>query len=513
MLIKKEIIEDKIDYFDPYFGFHRQVAKSEHRLAVEYSNTLYTYGELNRRVSAIASVLAQRGIKKGDVVALALGHNINLIAAPLAALKLGAVYLPVDTRLPQDRLSYICNDANPSVLLVDEILDGITTPENCKQVVLGEHNTTNDQVALDSVEYDPANPAYIIYTSGSTGVPKGVVVTRGNITNYCAWAATKYFDSPSDRIALYSTLSFDFTATCLFPPLSRGCCIDLYDGIKDPFIIKKIIEDGKAEIIKITPAYLEILASLPVRSRALKRLIVGGEDLKVGLAQKVTRSYPSIEIINEYGPTEASVGCMNYTYSLADSDAASVPIGQAIDGVIIELLDEECAPVAVGETGEIFIFGDSVAKEYLGKEDATRSAFLSLPIHPNIPCYRTGDFARRLSDHCMVFAGRRDDQVKIRGHRVELGEIQAVLIAISGVTTSHVFTVSYLSTNELVAAVVLDGSHDVETIVAELKARLLGYMIPRKILTFDKLPMTNNQKVDTNKLVEATKERINGHTN
>jgi len=490
--------------------FFLQVQKNPKAIAAQHDNTVYTYDELGKRVNTIAAALANSGVTHRSVVALAIDHDINLIAAPLAVLKLGAAYLPIDKRLPVARLNFMLLDAQPVLLLATADFLEQLAQNSIPTLDIAALSTENPDGVDEYLLSRPDDVAYIIYTSGSTGNPKGVVVSRGNLANYCAWASSKYFDSVQDRIALYSTLSFDFTATCIFPPLMCGCSIAIYDGVNNAFVLKDILENNQSQIIKITPAYLEVLAELVEQNTVIKRLIVGGEDLKTSLAAKVTERIPGVEIVNEYGPTEATVGCMNHIYSAQDNSESSVPIGKAIDGVQIQLIGDVSESMA-SNSGEIVIFGDSVATKYLNNDEANRAQFISLPNFPNHRCYKTGDFARRNSNGDLIFVGRRDAQVKILGNRVELGEVEATFSRMSFISKVHVTHRNYLSTNEIVAAIVLKEAVHKEKIISEYAKTMPAYTVPATILFMENLPTTANQKIDTNAILMEIKEQRNAY--
>ena len=500
---------DKIMCNDVVSRFRRQALSTPRRIAVYCGSAIYTYEELNSRIDCIAHSLVNLGVKQQCVVALAIEHGVDLIAAPLAVLKLGAVYLPIDKRQPDERLNYMLNDAQPEITIASKGVIKRLERNGRPCCDIDSISTSDEQVTVLQRSVEPSDPAYIIYTSGSTGKPKGVVVSRNNLASYCDWASDQYFDSMSDRIALYSTLSFDFTATCIFPPLMRGCSIDVYDGVNNSFVIKDILQVNRATIIKITPAYLEVLAELVSDKSVIRRLIVGGEDLKTRLAAKVKKRVSSVEIVNEYGPTEATVGCMNYIYSSRDNVESSVPIGSAIAGCSIEILDNHFEPVTNGEVGEIFIFGDSVAIKYLNNKVASSKCFLTLPKISTQRCYRTGDFARRNGSGDLVFSGRKDSQVKIRGNRVELGEVEATFRKLPFISSVCVIHRNCSSTNELVAALVLKEVVSKQQILAEFVKHVPGYMVPGTILLMEKLPMTPNQKIDRKAILMEIEEQRN----
>jgi amino acid adenylation domain-containing protein len=437
-------------------------------------------------------------------VCLAVDHGVELVASVLAVLKIGAAYVPVDTRNPINRTRHIVEDSGASLILHSEqhtdLAAGFRMAKLCTND-LSQHGAIlrpqgmglNDLAS--GVHHDDL--AYILYTSGSTGTPKGVGITHGNLMNYVLWARDRYFQSTDDRIALYTTLAFDFTVTCLFPPLLAGASIGVYDGVADPMAIRGILADPNVNVIKITPSYLHVLSQLWNGQTHIRRLIVGGEDLKVGLAAKVhSQLTRSAEIINEYGPTEATVGCLFHVFDPEMDTGGSVPIGTPIPGMQAHVLDDRGALIEDEREGELCVSGRSVARGYLNGHERSRAAFVNNPFEPGETMYRTGDIVRRNSNGALLFAGRMDDQVKIRGNRVELSEVTAAMLSLPRVASAYVTPVRDHSSQTLAAVVTGDDGLAESEIAAQLQEKLPPYMIPTRLKVIEAIPMTPNQKVD-----------------
>ena len=281
----------------------------------------------------------------------------------------------------------------------------------------------------------PDNVAYIIFTSGSTGTPKGVMIEHRSLVNYIWWAARMY--SSGERLAwpLFSSLAFDLTVTTLFTPLITGGRIVVYRG--DPgvqsMVALKVVDDNAVDIMKLTPAHLAMIRDRDLRTTRLRKFIVGGEDFKTELARDITNaiSHP-VEIYNEYGPTEATVGCMIHRFDIDRDRSPSVPIGVPGANAGIYVLNQALQPTPSGIIGEMFVAGDGLAKGYFNRPDLTDERFLTATdprdgISP-LRLYKTGDLARWNSEGRLEFLGRADHQVKVGGARVELGEIEARLL-------------------------------------------------------------------------------------
>lgn len=254
------------------------------------------------------------------------------------------------------------------------------------------------------------------------------MIEHQNLINYIWWA-NKTYAGENEIFALYSSISFDLTVTSIFTPLIAGNQISIHADDGGEFILHKIMKENLATLIKLTPAHLILIKDMDNRSSSVKKMIVGGDNLKVTVAKEVVDSFGGdIEIYNEYGPTEATVGCMIYKYDVEKDTRASVPIGVAIDNAQIYLLNKYLGPIPTGLLGEIYISGDGVARGYLNRQELTERVFIDNPFRPGEKMYKTGDIARYLSDGNIEYIGREDNQVKLRGYRIELGEIEKSLL-------------------------------------------------------------------------------------
>ena len=302
------------------------------------------------------------------------------------------------------------------------------------------------------------NLAYIIYTSGSTGQPKGVMIEHGSLANYLQWAKGQYLpDEPLD-FPLFSTISADLTITSAFLPLIAGGRVVIYPDAHDGVDISvlRVIDEDAVDVIKLTPSHLALVEDSLASCKRLKKLILGGEDLKTELARRIHDLFGGhIEIFNEYGPTEATIGCMIHRFDPKHDTDNSVPIGKPIDNTQVFILDTFGNPVPPGVEGEIYIGGAGVARGYLHRAELTGERFVERgawsverfkpsgrmgewenerkdalrPTPYASRFYRTGDMARWLPHGNLEFLGRKDHQVKVRGFRIELGEIEAALLA------------------------------------------------------------------------------------
>ncbi len=275
--------------------------------------------------------------------------------------------------------------------------------------------------------------AYILFTSGSTGRPKGVMIEHCSLANYVSWAKRYYLRGEVLDFPLFTPLSFDLTVTSIFVPLASGGRIVVYEEDEGPFdlTLLRVLEDNQVDVIKLTPSHLALVRDRDFSRSRVKKLILGGEDLKTELARHVTAAFGGrVEIYNEYGPTEATVGCMIHRYGEADDANVSVSIGLPAAGAQIYVLERNGAnliPVPAGVTGEIYIGGPGLARGYYQRPDLTEERFVTNPFREGERLYRTGDLGRFHPNGTLEYLGRSDFQVKIRGIRIETGEIESVL--------------------------------------------------------------------------------------
>ncbi|WP_307250427.1 amino acid adenylation domain-containing protein [Croceifilum oryzae] len=483
--------------------FEEQVKSTPHNIAVSCRNESLTYEELNGKANQLARSLVKRGIGRGSMVGILADHSLDLPVAILGILKTGAAYLPIDVQTASDRIQEILVDSEASFLLTNR-----EVPEDVGFMgdVINFQDPqwyTGDGSNLQ-VECFPSDLVYMIYTSGSTGKPKGVMIEHRGLSNYICWAQKTYVKDADDSFALYSSLAFDLTVTSIFTPLIGGNQIRVYPESDENFVLYDILEDNQASIMKLTPAHLSLLQEKTFSNSRIKRLIVGGEELKGSLAQKIQDAFHGkVEILNEYGPTETVVGCMIHRFNPTTDQEAAVPIGIPADNVQIYLLDEKFRPVPKGSIGEMYISGDGVARGYWNRPDLTAQCFIDNPFILGKKMYKTGDLAKFLDHGLIEYVGRKDQQVKLRGYRIELTEIEYRLMKLPYVKEAVVID-RVLSTGQkqLYAYLVkaIDDGISALAIKQDLAKVLPAYMIPAHFLFIDQIPLTKNGKVDRNQL-------------
>ncbi len=483
--------------------FEEQVRKTPGRIAVSFAADNLTYDELNRKANQLARYLRKLGVGPETVVALYASHSLATVIGIIGVLKAGGAYLPVDPNYPAERIRYMLEDSASQLILTNlaifEQYQSYTVIDLNDQLVY--QGDSDDPEPLSG----PNNLAYLIYTSGSTGKPKGVMIEQQGLVNYIYWAGKVYQSQAQEVFALYSSLAFDLTVTSIFTPLISGNRIIVYHDDGSEFVLYQIMRENQVTIIKLTPSHLSLLKDLDNRNSNVKCLIVGGEDLKVNLAEAVHQSFGgAIAIYNEYGPTETVVGCMIHRFDIEKDISISVPIGLPADNVQIYLLDDQLRLRPAESSGEIYIAGDGVARGYHNQADLTRQRFLANPFQPGARMYKTGDLAKRQSDGKLVYLGRKDNQVKIRGHRIELGEIEKELLGIPSIKAACVIDRMYENGAKYLCAYLVPAAAEPATreIRKLLQTKLPDSMIPQYFVIIPELPLTVNGKINRSLLPE-----------
>ncbi len=481
-----------------------------------------TYAELNEKANILANFLKKSGVSKGDIIGVHLTRSPEYIITLLAILKLGAVFMPISSDQPKERIKFMLNDSNCGLVITeanlkDNLLEQITRVEVEKVFEAG------NGIPLENEPCNPEDLAYILYTSGSTGTPKGVCISHGAFANYLNWAS-QYYNEGNEKynFPLFTSIGFDLTITSTFLPLLTGGEIHIFkESNSGPdFSLFDVIKDNRVNTIKLTPSHLAMLESTDLSGWGVKTLIVGGEDFKTSLAQTVTNSVEGqINIYNEFGPTESTVGCIVAKFNPEQHTGISVPIGQPIRNTFALVLDEGMNPVPDGIVGTLFLGGDGVAEGYLNQDGLTKERFVKTPFGRNQKMYDTGDLVRINRDKVFEYMGRVDEQVKINGYRIELNEIEYVYTAMEGIANVVVVPINSqdvcnLSEGNLQVESTLiayfTGNKDVDTEALTRKAnlRLPSYMIPNRLVHLEEFPLTSNGKVDRKKIQEMTLEQI-----
>ncbi len=498
--------------------FDEQVRNAGSAIAIEFNEEIITYQELGERADRLATILREKGVKSNTIVTVLLDRSPDFIISILGILKAGGAFLPIAGDLPEERVQYILDDSQCNIVLTTDRFEPTITDwlkavsDDLDRAVI---NIDSLDLAFDApVAIENSNTstnlAYVIYTSGTTGGPKGVMIEHQSLVNYIYWAAKTYTKGQEASFPFYTSISFDLTITSIFTPLITGNKIVIY-GETDSLVLNQIVDDNKVNIIKLTPSHLRLFKennlSKLVAKTNIKRFIIGGEALETQLAKDIyNASKGDIEIYNEYGPTEATVGCMIYRFDPNDN-SVTVPIGTPISNARIYLLDEFMKPVPERVYGELYISGDCLARGYLFNEDLTNKKFLPSSFINGQRMYKTGDVGRRLPSGELEFVGRSDQQVKINGYRVELSEIECHLKNFDGISEALAVLKKGKKDNKILCAYYKNSGEKnslfEEGILRNYLAGLLPhYMIPAHFIPLSEIPLTKNGKVNYDALPE-----------
>ena len=456
-----------------------------------------TYGELLARSDAVAAWLdAELGESRAPVAVH--GHKEpEMLVAFLGAVKSGRPYVPIDISIPAQRVERIVANAGAALTL---------TPARVDEIV-AEGRTYQTRQAAGS------DPFYILFTSGSTGEPKGVVITHANLSHFVAWMlAEQHFATGEETFLNQAPFSFDLSVMDLYLSLATGGTLfsitkdhvanlkSLYAAFHVSGVTTWVSTPSFAQMCMIERTFTETM--LP----NLRRFLFCGETLAPETAAQLLERFPQAEVWNTYGPTEATVATTSVRITREVVKKWSpLPVGVAMPGTRVVILDEKMERVSDGERGEIVIAGANVSPGYLGRDDLTAKAFFTLD---GEHAYRTGDWGRERETQ-IFFEGRMDSQVKVNGYRIELGDLEANLRALPEIADAVVLPVEKQGRIDALAAIVVlavEKAGSDFAFTAQLKTRLCerlpAYMIPRKFLYVDAFPMTANGKADRRKLAE-----------
>ncbi|MDP1718814.1 MAG: amino acid adenylation domain-containing protein [bacterium] len=471
-----------------------------------------TYRELDEQSNRLAFALKGMGIKRGDRIAFCLHKSLKPIISILAILKVDSAYMPLNAKAPAARIRQMIDDARPTVVICDN---------STADLVKGSEKILNVDEREDAINDLPASPlhfkntvadlAYIIYTSGSTGAPKGVMITHRNIINATDWAVEEFGITEKDRMSQHPPLHFDLSTFDLYCAFKSGATLYLVPEELPlfPGQLMKFIEENKLTIWNSVPSVMVYLSNTGVvngdRMPSVQKIFFNGEGFPARFLAEWMTTFPKKEFINMYGPTETTVQCSFHRIPAPPTDLAKlVPIGKACRNVEIFSVKEGGAVAEAGEEGELYVSGLGVGLGYWNNPEKTAESFIADP-RPgkNGIVYQTGDLVHLREDGNYEFIGRKDFQVKVMGNRIELGDVEAALMALPYIEEAATTVVLARETDgsEIIGFVKLKINKIEATIKTDLVKLIPAYMIPAHIVVMqDALPRTSTGKVDRNKL-------------
>src|SRR5438874_852057 len=508
-------------------AFLRSCEKFPDRPAIEVTGSQLSYSELGERAKSFAATIQANANPRGvPLTAVFAYRSQTAYAGVLGALMAGHGYVPLNRTFPIDRTRLMLEKSTCRSLVVDkksepqlsELLRGLTTPMVilCPDSVdatevsakLPGHRVVGANELLEAECWRLPNVsqngiAYLLFTSGSTGQPKGVMVTHANVLHYVDHVIKRYGIENTDRLSQTFDLTFDLSAHDLFVTWATGACLCVPTQ-------KQMIKPGAF----INEARLTAWFSVPSTAIFMRRLgelkpglyphlrlsLFCGEALPVDVVRDWSRAAPSSVIENIYGPTELTIGCTAYRWnnqtSLAECEQGIVPIGEPFEDMEALIVDEDLREVPAGGQGELIMTGPQLSKGYWCDEEKTKRAFVPITGRKGF-YYRTGDRVRRSApDKPLIYLVRLDNQVKVLGHRVELGEVEAVVRSLSGVGAVVALAWPNSSNADGIELFLETEKFDTESLMKQLKTKLPSYMVPRRIRTLPRLPLNPNGKYD-----------------
>lgn len=481
--------------------FSQSAEKFPDKAAINWKGQDLTFAGLECSSSQLAFALKGLGVKRGDRVAFCLQKSPKAIMAILGILKVDSAYVPLNPKAPEARIAQMIADAQPSVVICEKATRNLVKSGKIFDLDEKAEMLLDMPASQMHCKNTSADLAYILYTSGSTGLPKGVMITHGNIINATDWAVEEFGISDKDRMSQHPPLHFDLSTFDLYCAFKAGATLYLVPEELSlfPGQLLKFIEENKLTIWNSVPSVFVYLWNSGLvkvdRLSIVRKFFFNGEGFPTRFLSEWMKTFPKKEFVNMYGPTETTVQCTFYRIPTPPIDLAKlVPIGKACRNAEVFLVD-----------GELCVAGAGVGLGYWSNPEKTAVSFVADPRPGKAGIvYKTGDLAHLLPDGNYEFIGRRDFQVKVMGNRIELGDVEAALLALPYIEDAAAVAIDLAQTggHELVGFVKLKEAEEESVIKADLAKIIPSYMIPSKIKIVSLLPRTSTGKVDRNKLKE-----------
>lgn len=486
----------------------QQIKKRPKAPAIVFNDTTTTYGDLGKSIAGIAEALDQEHLKPEELVAVAVPKHWAQVSAVMAIHQAGAAYLPIDPSLPQDRISAILEQGNVRVvIMLEEQQDQIALPGHVHSIFA---DTLTSDSPLVVPTYSPEQLAYVIFTSGSTGTPKGVAISHAAARNTCEDMNKRFAINEHDSVLGLARLNFDLSVYDIFGVLGAGGTLVLpaQDQLRNPEEWIHLLHTYSISVWNSVPAQMQMLVmafeqqkgtSAP---RTLRLAVMSGDWIPTGLPERIRASLPSTAIHSLGGATEAAIWSIHYPIENVEVEWASIPYGTAMANQTFHVLGAKGEICPDWVTGELYIGGAGLAKEYYKDAEKTAASFITHP-HTGERLYRTGDLGRWHPDGYIEFIGREDFQIKIRGHRIELGDIESAIRSIEEVQDVVAIAASRPSGAKMIAAFVIasdDSEQTRESIAQHCEKTLPDYMHPEAIILRDSWPLTPSGKIDRKQL-------------
>lgn len=513
--VEKDILINK--YNDTYLDYDRNstivfnlentVKNKKDEIALVYNNSRITYDMLNKQANKLARYLQKKGVSKNQIIPVIDSRSIEMIISMLAIMKLGCAYVPIDIDYPKERIKTIIEDINTNIILTrqeyKEKLDN-----NISKVFVNLKEYDNEKDENLEIDIDSNSLAYLIYTSGTTGKPKGVMITHKNVINFIE-GTSKIIDFNNKTIVSVTTISFDIFVLESWLSLIKGAKVVIANNKEQniSYYLNKLCLENNVQMIQTTPSRMKALISDIDNIEFLKNMtdiMVGGESVPLKVVNDI-KNITTAKIFNMYGPTETTVWSTikDLTYD------NKITIGKPISNTKIHILNKDKKICPIGVEGNLYIGGDGVGKGYYNNEKLTNEKFIINPYNNNELIYDTGDIAKWNNEGNIICLGRNDFQVKINGHRIEIEEIENVILKYSGIEDVAVVTKDNTS---LIAVYTANEEKDYSQLRKFILDKLPIYMVPNKFIKINKMPKTNNGKLDRKKILKLIEKNSNEGT-
>ena len=490
--------------------FSQSVKNFPNDTALIFEGQSLSYEDLDKKSNQLSRFLLKNRVAEGMPVAVSMERSLDAVCALLAVIKIGAFYIPIDPKLPINRIQFLTSDSQAAAILTyKEFKHKFHEVKSLSIFALDEFSTLNsiNKISTEPLTFfpKPSDNAYAIYTSGSTGEPKAAVIRHRSLVNRLLWMQEHYqLDPDKDRFLQKTPYSFDVSLWEIFWPLTIGATLVIAkpEGHKDADYLIDLVTSNKITTLHFVPSMLSIfLMNARCHSCApqLKRVFCSGEELSVHESNKFFSIFSGVDLHNHYGPTEATIEVTYWPCKPGESD---IPIGFPAKNSPIYILDKHMRKLPIGVIGEIHLGGVQVAKEYINRPILTKNKFINNPFNEGGRLYKTGDLGQFRADGAILYKGRIDSQIKIRGFRIEPGEIENIIHKLFPINEVVVLMQTVAGEKKLVAYISQNANsvNKASHYITILGQNLPEYMVPSHIVFIENMPLNHNGKIDRNRL-------------